>query len=240
MLAITIDVDWSPDPIVESVLRELVVRRIPATLYATNPDEDPSGASRVLSVADYATEIEIGWHPQFRDVRTANDVVGALARHYPGVAGWKGHNGVTGWQMQNACKQHGLTYEVLPWSMPICVPPYRPYADCNYWLLHNHFMDAEAIKIPDFVWQAEAIPLLSTSSAENLIILTFHPTILYYDMRDTVEYAAAKAHYHAPAPDKSFLARPESRGAMRLLRDIVEKMPSEHFTTPVRFLAAHC
>lgn len=237
MITISIDIDWAPDLVVASVLRETIGRGTPITVFATNPEEDGSGASSADGWQISGTDIEIGWHPQFRDTETVGDVTAPMNKAYPDVNGWKAHNGVTGWPMQKSCIDHGLKYEVLPWSMPTYVAPYAPYADQDFVILHNNFMDAEALKTAEFDWEIDSIPFLSQSNGDNLFILTFHPTILYYDMATQSEYLAAKEYYHAPKPDLSFENRIALKGAMKLFKNIISQIEPEHFTTPSRFLA---
>ena len=236
MIALSIDIDWAPDSMVSEILNETIKSEIPVAIYATNPDEDQSGHSSNRDWQAEGSDLEIGWHPQFQDTKNTADVANALAQHYPNAKGWKAHNGVTGWPMQRACIEHGMQYEILPWSMATSVPPYRPYIDQDFYIMHNHFMDAEALKISNFSWEIDDLAFLTLSSPENLFIMTFHPTILYYDMTSEAEYKLAKTYYHDPKPELSFANKTSVTGAMKLFRDIMTRMDRAHFTTPSRFL----
>lgn len=137
MLAITLDIDWSPDLIVRSVTAPLLEEKIPFTMFCTDPASDTSEKSTTISDLR-GEDIEIGWHPNFLGSHSIETVIDGMAKSYPTARGWKAHNGGTGWPMQDGCMQRGLNYEVLPWTMPECISPYQPYADRNYTIFHNH------------------------------------------------------------------------------------------------------
>ena len=238
MIAITIDVDWAPDEIVKAVVQPILDRDLPVTLFCTNPGRDASGQSSSLN-GKFGDQAELGWHPNFSSMQDVQGEADQLAALYPQALGWKSHNGLTGWPMQQAAMGHGLGYEILPWSMPCHVPPYAPYSDCDYLLLHNHFMDAEALKQNDYHWDPKYLHFLNESNHDNLFILTFHPAILFYDMACYADYLEAKSYYHEPNWNRSFLGKVDFHGAMGFLRDLLNYAPPDTFTTPGNYVCKY-
>ena len=64
MIAITFDIDWSPDTIVDDVIAVLDAYKIPATLFCTNFTKDNSGNSSSL-IGRVHERHEIALHPRF-------------------------------------------------------------------------------------------------------------------------------------------------------------------------------
>ena len=86
-----------------------------------------------------------------------------------------------------------------------------------------------------FEWRAKDLPLKKHfNDPGKLVVLGFHPNILYYDMRSVSEYEARKPRYHEPDEMESFLNRPP-HGAMRLLVDLLNFVSSAHFCTMADF-----
>src|SRR2546426_792687 len=98
MLAVTLDVDWAPDKIVDEVISVLDSYRVPATLFCTNFSKDVSGNSSSLA-GRFHERHEVALHPNFQHTGTYDEVWDALLKLYPAAKGWRSHNGVTAWPM---------------------------------------------------------------------------------------------------------------------------------------------
>src|SRR5689334_22017352 len=107
MIAITFDVDWAPDRIVQDVLSVLDERAIPATLFCTNYTLDKSGqSSNVTAFIDRRHEIAL--HPDFQHTADHGAEWDRIVRLYPTARGWRSHNGVTGWPIIRTGFERGL------------------------------------------------------------------------------------------------------------------------------------
>src|SRR5579863_6357428 len=111
MLAVTIDVDWAPDPVLDAVMNLFERARIPVTLFCTNPDTDRSRNSSRLA-GRYDARHELALHPNFGSVLDGESVLRDLQTHYPAARGFRSHNGCTGWQITSTAARLGLQYQV--------------------------------------------------------------------------------------------------------------------------------
>ena len=90
MIAVTLDVDWAPDPIVEDVVALLDAHDISATVFCTNYTKDKSGKSSNLRRRLHARH-ELGLHPDFQHTTNYAAEWAGLLSLYPGVRGWRSH-----------------------------------------------------------------------------------------------------------------------------------------------------
>ena len=231
MLAITLDVDWAPDKIVDEVIGVLDSYRVPATLFCTNFLNDISGNSSSLAGRLHERH-EIALHPNFQHIGAYDEVWNAILKLYPCAKGWRSHNGVTGWPITNGGAQRGLRYEVYPAVFHNYVVPCQVNRVLRgHYVFTTAFWDSHMLHEPGFSWSTSDLPHRKLFEDESkLVVLGFHPNILYYDMRSHTEYDARKSSYHEVDITASFRHhRPD--GAMKLLYEILEMLPSQHFTT---------
>jgi hypothetical protein len=230
MLAVTLDIDWSPDPIVDAVMELFENRRIPVTLFCTNPDTDRSGKSSTLR-GRYDQRHELALHPNFADLTGCERVLRDLLAHYPDARGFRSHNGSTGWPIWSAAFRSGLKYEVDCRVFPVDVPPFLLSDPGGFCVLVNRYMDANHLHRAGDHWSADNIELPQEAAAENrLFVMNFHPNIIYYDMRSTGDYALHKSYYHEPREQLSF-RRNVPRGAAKFLLDLLATVDADHCTT---------
>ncbi len=234
MLAVTLDIDWSPDPIVDAVMELFEKRRVPVTLFCTNPDSDRSGNSSTLR-GRYDERHELALHPYFSDFADYETVLRDLLEHYPDAQGFQSHNGNTGWPIWSAASRSGLKYEVDCRVFPVHVPPFALGDPEGFRVFVNRFMDANLLHQARANWSTDNIGLTREVSAKDrLFIVNFHPNIIYYDMRSTSEYKQHKSYYHEPREQLSFRHN-LPRGAAKLLVDLLSSIERDHFTTITDF-----
>jgi len=231
MIAITFDLDWAPDRIVDEVVSVFDAFEVPATLFCTNFLRDVSGNSSSLSGRLHDRH-EIALHPNFQHIADYDTEWEELVKLYPDARGWRSHNGVTGWLILERGVARGLRYEVYPAVFEGYVPP----SAVNRRLPHYHvfttaFWDSHMLNAPGFSWSLADLPLRDLFEDESkIVLLGFHPNILYYDMRSIVDYDARKPSYHDVDEASSFRRR-RPAGAMKLLLALLEAVPSRYFTT---------
>jgi hypothetical protein len=230
MLAVTLDIDWSPDPIVDAVMELFETKRVPVTLFCTNPDTDRSGNSSNLR-GRYDGRHELALHPYFSDFADHEAVLRDLLAHYPKAQGFQSHNGNTGWPIWSAAFRRGLKYEVDCRVFPVDVPPFVLDDPKGLCVFVSRFMDANLLHQAYECWSTDHVPLTHQATSEtSLFVVKFHPNIIYYDMRSTSEYKQHKSYYHEPHEQLSF-RRNVPRGAARLLIDLLSSVERDHFTT---------
>lgn len=231
MIAITFDVDWAPDRIVQDVLSVLDERSAPATLFCTNYTLDKSGnSSNPAAFLDRRHEIAL--HPDFQNAADCGAEWDRLVRLYPTARGWRSHNGVTGWPIIKAGFERGLRFEVFSSVFSTYVAPSQVNGALKgHFALTTAFWDSHRLHDPAFSWSVKDLPLRERFGDDaSLVVLGFHPNILYYDMRVIGEYDGRKPSYHQVAEHDSHRHRP-LRGAMKLLRELLDAVPADRFTT---------
>jgi len=231
MIAITLDIDWSPDTIVQSVLSVIDKLYIPATLFYTNYLKDKAGGSSNF-VSMVESRHEIALHPDFQQVSNYVSVWDELLALYPMAKGWRSHNGMTGWPIVKSGVDRGLEYEVFsPVFRDYIAPSFVNLALPNYRGFSTSFWDSHQLHCDTFDWRAKSLPHINLfTDPSKIIVLGFHPNILYYDMKSESDYSKRKSHYHEPLTNFSFHSRQLS-GAMRLLIDLITSVPTENFCT---------
>jgi hypothetical protein len=231
VLALTIDVDWAPDLIMDEVVALFDEHAIPLTLLCTDPTSDASGNSSVL-LGRYGPQHELGLHPNFQHRGDYRVVWDNLLRQYPDAKGWRSHNGVTGWPIQAEGVARGLRYEIYCTVYPLDVPPFKVNRDVlDLHIFTTRFFDSQMMTVAGYDWSFDTLGLsLEAEAPDRLVIMGFHPNIIYYDIAIERDYQARKSSYHVPQPADGFRTRPAS-GPVKLIREIAERFPSSTFTT---------
>ena len=230
MLAVTIDIDWAPDVIVDAVVGLFDDARVPLTLFCTDHSTDISGKSSVLS-SRYHSRHEIGIHPNFASSPDPGSVYRNLLMQYPEARGFRSHNGYGSWPISETAIRNGLSYQVECTVFPVDVPPFKLVETENYYVFTTRFMDSRKLNAGEFGWSlAEAGLTSAVSDPDLLFIMTFHPNIVFYDMIGVDEYATRKRTYHEPVEKDSFLHN-APRGPVKLIRELCAAVDLRCFVT---------
>lgn len=235
MLAITFDVDWAPDAVLDRVISVLDDVGVPSTIFCTDFTKDASKNSSSVR-GRFHDRHEIALHPNFNQAESYESVWDHLLTLYPGVRGWRSHNGLTGWSIVRSGVAKGLRYEVLPVVFGDYVAPWQVNRALRpYYAMTTSLWDSHMLHQPDFPWTPDALPHRELFAAgDKLVVLGFHPNIVYYDMRSVADYDLRKPTYHVVDEAQSF-ERQRPRGAMKLLSEILESVPREQFTNLSQF-----
>lgn len=231
MIAITFDVDWAPDKIVTEVISLLDEKGVPATLFCTNYTKDESGNSSNLSALLHKRH-ELGLHPDFQFTNSYAGVWDEILALYPDARGWRSHNGVTGWPIVKEGVGRGLQYEVISSVFSDYVSPSAVNGALkNYIAFTTAFWDSHRLHDRNFSWSSKNLPFQQYFRDENnIVVLGFHPNIVYYDMRYADEYDGRKSSYHDVSEVDSYRHHSPG-GAMKLLGELLESVPAENFCT---------
>ena len=232
MIAISFDIDWAPDWIVDEIVNIAERRAVPLTLYCTDPATDRSGNSTPLR-GRYSGRHELGLHPNFQGVADYDSVWSALFQHYPDAKGFRSHQGCTGYPIVLSGARRGLTYEATTTVAPVYVPAFRPFSRdlAHFSLVPTIFMDSQAFSRPGFKWGVGDLGLAEDLLNPNrLYVFCFHPNIVYYDLGSEDGYDAMKAYYHAPHPPASTKAK-DRQAAMKLFCELIDSYQPSDFAT---------
>jgi hypothetical protein len=198
MIAITVDLDWAPDPVVEDTLELVETAGVRTTLFATH-------ASALLA----ATRAhEVGIHPNFLPLAFKDCTVelDRLLGLYPESKGVRSHSYHQNSRILDLFVERGLIYDsnVLMFQ-------------CDHIELFRHFNGL--IRMPVF-WEDDVncvvggdwIPTMSTVADTDAVhIFNFHPVHVFLNTETLRRYESAKPYYHDPAKLREF-ANPESSG----------------------------
>ena len=232
MIAISFDIDWSPDWIVDEVVNAAERCGVPLTLYCTDPATDRSGQSSSLR-GRYSTAHELGLHPNFQDTADYEGVWNSLFAHYPNAKGFRSHQGCTGFPIVQTGARRGLIYEASTTVAPVFVPPFHPYSRdlSDFTLVPTAFMDHKAFRHPDFKWGLDELAFADElPRADRLYVFCFHPNIVYYDLGSELAYEAMRPHYHAAKP-RSSTATERPTAARKLYDQLIRGFQRSDFAT---------
>jgi hypothetical protein len=198
MIAITVDIDWAPDPVVEDTLELIEGAGVRTTLFATH------ASALLTSMRDH----EVGIHPNFLPL-TLNDCRGELDRLlglYPRSTGVRCHSYHQNSRILDLFVERGLIYDsnVLMFQCDR-IEPFR------------HFNGL--IRVPVF-WEDDVncitggnwIPTESmVAKMDAVYIFNFHPVHVFLNTETLRRYESAKPYYQDPAKLREF-ANPELSG----------------------------
>lgn len=177
MIAITIDVEWAPDPVLADTLELLNEYDVAATLFSTHDDGvEAAGHERAL-------------HPNFEGDLNAASAVDDLLDVYPGAIGYRSHRLAISSPLRATLAEKGLRYESN--YMTYLVPDLSPFR-----------MPAGITQFPvywmDDVWfrSEQAVPdVASLVAGEGLRVFDFHPPHVYYNTPSLEYYETHKDDY---------------------------------------------
>jgi hypothetical protein len=231
-IALSFDVDWAPDEVLQDSIDLLRAAGARATFFATH-------VTPVLAALDPA-QFEIGIHPNFNPLldgrphdtgaKTFRDVLAAAVAMYPNVVGMRSHGVVSSGPLMYHAPEYGITYEsnmYVPWP----VPPFRDYDNLvrvpMYWSDYRELLVGTPYR-PD----ALILP------AECPAIMAFHPAHVFLNSETperskrlrgaTVASQRAARHIGPPHGIRDFLegviarAHREDR-PMLLMREVAER-----------------
>jgi len=224
MIAITVDVDWAPDPVIEDTAQLIESHGVKATFFATHR----SSAIRQLENSGH----EIAIHPNFNPLlegaqtnKSARSIVEELMEIYPESRGVRSHSMLQSTKILQIFSNCGLVYEsnqFLPYAK--CVEPSVlwnrlvriPYnwEDDMHWEYHKAFDDP-------------GIPLNNC----DLTVMDFHPVHVFLNSESEARYSIAKSHYHDHRRLVDHRNNTSTPGTRDLLCKILNFISSENLRT---------
>lgn len=181
-LAITLDVDWACDEVIDFVKQQIDASGVKVTLFATH-------ATAALDDLDH-DRFEIGLHPNYKSIGPeAESVLAELKQQYPTAIGARSHGLVVSSNILQSYVKHGLRYE------------------SNIFLyqhdgLHPVWRFNSLLSIP-FSWSDDKHLELGRIhnldelrvSSRGLKVVNFHPIHVYLNSPDASVYEEAKKDY---------------------------------------------
>jgi hypothetical protein len=188
--AVTLDVDWAPDFMIEDVTEILVRHRVAATWFATH-------ASPALDALRAESDLfELGIHPNFGPGSTHGDTAEEVLAHCLALV-----------PEARAMRTHGLVQSSALLSLvrgrtpiTIDVSLFLPYATWTEPL--SYPLETGSLQRIPFIWEDDAemnrtppqwSPLALATSAGGLAVFDFHPVHVFLNAESLEPYAALKA-----------------------------------------------
>jgi hypothetical protein len=206
-VAITLDVDWAPDFIIDHAARLLVEHGVKATWFITH------ASPAVSRLREHPTLFELGIHPNFLPGSTHGDTVAAVLAHcfelVPDARSVRTHALYQSASILRALvNEHRLTTDLslfLP-RMP-GIQPVEFRVDGRT-LLRVPYLWEDSLEIEHEAPRFELGELLAGGG--GLKILNFHPTHVFLNSRTTAAYAQLKLR----APRLSDLTEEVAQGCI--------------------------
>lgn len=187
-IALTFDIDWAPDEVIEDLLNLLSKYKAKATFFATHQ-------TPVLANLN-PQQFEIGIHPNFNnlingkgDEANFREIIDKFMNWFPNSKGARSHSLVQGTHILNYLKQVGIEYDS------------NLYSHYQHFSAFHYFNDL--IRIPYFFSDDVHVLLKKIFSIKELNIsrfipnvFGFHPIHTYLNTAKTAHYEISKPYYH--------------------------------------------
>lgn len=212
VVCVTLDVDWAPDAVLQSVVGTLERYGVPATFFATHESETLQGLDR--------DQFEIGLHPNFNDAggdfRTP---LASLVELYPEAMGARSHSLFISSRILEHYIDLGLSYEAntFLWRHPHLQPVMRFPSLLS---IPFNWSDDKLLEL-QLGWRLDEVPL----GAPGLRVLNFHPIHVFMNTRHTAHYAEYKPHYQDPEALEAFVNR-DAPGPGTLFEEVLGELAS--------------
>jgi hypothetical protein len=206
MISITVDLEWSPDKIIQDTINLLDQRDISATLFSTHND----GVS--------ASNHERAIHPNFYNNNGEKSALEELSKLYPGSKGIRSH----GLYIHSKLREHypdSIAYE----------SNYIRYLqnDINpHWMAGNivqfpiYFMDDMWLRSRSCENNQQPLDRSTLLNGGGLKVFGFHPIHIYLNTSSIEEYNNQKQNYDSP--EKIHDARTDRYGVRDLFKGILD------------------
>lgn len=204
MLAITIDMDWAPEAVIEDTLDLLSQYDAPCTIFATNQS--------TVTQAALSDRVEVGLHPNYLPLLNGQGgcpdrLLDELLELYPLSKGIRTHGIVQSAPLMASWAKKGLRYESHQY-FPFQVPIYKDFNDL--YRLPIYWGDGREIYLP---YALEASRMNYTP--QEPCVLAFHFIHIFMNTISGDHYQSYKKNYHEP----DVLIRDRYRGPKKGVRD---------------------
>ena len=206
---ITLDIDWAPDGVIDSVARILIERRVKATWFVTH------ASAAVERLAEHADLFELGIHPNMlpgsTHGRSEDDVMHHMAALVPGAVTMRTHGLYqTSNFLVKAAANYGILNDVslfLP-RAPHVQPHELKWGGSSLWRIPYFWEDDSEMHEDDPIWTLSDARL----HVNGLRVFDFHPIHIALNTERFARYDALKAVRPLPSWDDGFIAEHANAG----------------------------
>ena len=207
MNAITIDIDWAPDPVIEDTLSLLDERDIVATVFSTHDDG--------VQLSNHERAI----HPNLTDSESNDETLDTLLSLYPEAVGVRSHG------------LHTTTELKLGGPTEICYE--SNYMMFGVEGIHPFWHLGDVVQFPiyfmDDVWLRHGKPSMDFASElvrDTLTVFAFHPIHIYLNTPRIEYYEQRKDIYNEP--DALREERSDGFGVRDLFTSLLDTIVAEN------------
>jgi hypothetical protein len=199
-VAVTIDTDWAPDPVIRDTMDLLDDFDIPATIFSTHDDG--------VALDEHH---ERALHPNFFDGKQDGVVLSDIADLFPDANGVRSHGLYTYTDLRTNYSDFDLTYESNYLLFGQDISPFLMYN--NILQFPIHFMDD--------MWMRRGKPEITPwIELGNLCVVAFHPVHIFLNTVDIDYYKRHKHLYQDPKELRNH--RYSGRGVRTVFQEILE------------------
>lgn len=213
MVAITSDIDWAPEPVIEYMVEIFRRNRIKCTFFCTHH-------SPVLLQSD-PDLFELGIHPNFNPSlagqgKPADSIVDELLEIYPTAKGVRSHSLTQSSRLSIMFRQKGMVYE-----SNLFLPYQKDVAPSVLW---NGLVRLPIVWEDDLHWEfGKTFEDLSIDMTDSgLKIFNFHPIHVFLNTTDAAHYENAKRFYHDAKELLKLKNRSHKKGVEDALMKLIE------------------
>jgi polysaccharide deactylase WbmS-like protein len=221
MIAITVDVDWAPDSVVEDTVELIEDAGVRMTLFATHAN----------ALVTNTKAHEIGVHPNFLPLpfKGCKKELDRLLALYPQSKGVRCHSYHQNSRILDLFVERGLIYD----SNVVMF-------QCDRIELFRHWNGL--IRVPVF-WEDDVnciageswVPTMpAVLDTDAVYVFNFHPVHVFLNTETLRRYESARPYYHNPAKLREFVnPEPSGTGTRVFLRRLLALIQAGHPATTV-------
>ncbi len=215
LIAITFDVDWAPEEVIQYTVDLLDKYQVKATFFAT-------GESNCLKSVD-TTRYEVGLHPNFNQGGDHNEIITKLKAVYTDAWGVSSHSLFQSSRILQLFVDNGLKYEMNTYT-PL-IEGLHPFMRLKgivsipfYWADSGHFLFEESFELSRL-----------KLDKKGLKIYSFHPIHVFMNTESMGHYDTYKSFYHEPDILKKY--RNTGPGTQTLLVQLLQYLNDNKLPT---------
>ncbi len=207
MICITIDIEWSPDELIDVVIKTLDEHKVKATFFATHK----------VSIKGH----EIALHPNYTSTDTYRDTITKLRNLFPDAKGVRGHRCATDEMLLTIYQELGILYQSA--YLMLGMKNIHPFnLEFNVVEMPLYYMDRIHVEEPRYSKNGFSIKALDLSSP-GLKVFAFHPIHIFLNTNKIETYRQAKKHYHEPKLLEQYRNK-EREGIGTLFNELLENI----------------
>lgn len=211
----TIDAEWSPAPIINSLVKQCETAGIATTIFATD-----------TPVLDVNPMHEIALHPNINSVAEAKEKIVALQKMYPQAKGIRNHALFNSSRLYPLFRDLGFSYH----SNIQSGQPFTEFVDFGDGVKGMPIFYMDHVNVTNLAINPDFNLKNLRLDSDGIYIFDFHPVLTYINCYSEPHYLEAKKDYHDETKLAAHINR-DKRGVQDLLTDLLSLVQRESIET---------